>query len=189
MLILFSGNILILLTSKNYIGENGEIYKNVFLSSDPKMASIDRTAFITSHPVRAISNTSEDEMSLLGAESTVELINDNRKQSVVNLTTQANLNNIIDDCFFGDDALNCNVVLVHSPFSSDNDVDGFTMTNENGGCVMNKELLNEFHDRLEEMEEKVDSNDFKTIWDHVLDEASDLNDDICTDDIDESAVA
>lgn len=189
VLIVFACIILFLFTSKIYTGGNSEIYKNVFLSGDAKTASIDRTVLSTSHPVRAISNTSEDEMSLLGAESSVELINDNRKQSLVNMTTQASLNNIIDDCFFGDDALNCNVVLVHSPFSSDNDVDGFTMTNENGGCVMNKELLNKFHDRLEEMEEKVDSNDFKTIWDHVLDEASDLNDDICTDDIDESAVA
>lgn len=147
-----------------------------------------RTILGTSHPIQAISNTSEDEMSLLEASSTVNLaVGNNPKQSVVNMATQASLNNIIDDCFFGDDALNCNVVLVHSPFSSDNDVDGFTMNNENGDCVMNKELLNKFHDRLEEMEEKVDSTDFKTIWDHVLDEDN-LNDDMCTDDIDESVV-
>lgn len=125
-------------------------------------------------------------MSLLEAGSTVDLVDGNQKQSVVNMATQATLNNIIDDCFFGDDALNCNVVLVHSPFSSDNDVDGFTMNNENGDCVMNKELLNKFHDRLEEMEEKVDSSDFKTIWDHVL-EDDNMNDDL-TDDIDESVV-
>lgn len=136
---------------------------------------------------QTVSNTSEDELSLLDAGSTLDLVGGNRKQSVVNMTTQASLNNIIDDCFFGDDALNCNVVLVHSPFNSDNDVDGFNMGNENGQCIMNKELLNKFHDRLEEMEEKVDSTDFKTIWDHVLDEDN-LNDDMCTEDIDESVV-
>lgn len=138
------------------------------------------------HGVQATSNTSDDEMSLLDSGSNVDLGCD-RKQSVVNMAAQATLNNIIDDCFFGDDALNCNVVLVHSPFSNDNDVDNFTMNNANGDCVMNKELLNKFHDRLEEMEEKVDNTDFKTIWNHVLDEDN-LNDDICTDDIDESVV-
>lgn len=142
---------------------------------------------INSHTIQTITNPSEDEMSLLEAGSNVDLVDGNEKQSVVNMATQASLNNIIDDCFFGDDALNCNVVLVHSPFSSDNDVDAFTMNNDNGDCVMNKELLNKFHDRLEEMEEKVDSTDFKTIWDHVLDEDN-LNDDMCTDDIDESVV-
>lgn len=168
------------------LGGNGEIYKNVFLSGDTKTPPITPTLLSNVHTIQPTSNTSEDEMSLLEAGSTVDLV-DHRKQSVVNMTTQASLNTIIDDCFFGDDALNCNVVLVHSPFSSDNDVDGFTMNNENGDCVMNKELLNKFHDRLEEMEEKVDSTDFKTIWDHVLDEDN-LNDDICTDDIDESVV-
>lgn len=136
------------------------------------------------HTIPIAANTSEDEMNLLEASSAVDLV-DSRKSNV-NMTTQANLNNIIDDCFFGDDALNCNVVLVHSPFS-DNDVDGFTMNNENGDCVMHKEFLNKFHDRLEEMEEKVDHTDFKTIWDHVLDEDN-MNDDMCTDEIDESVV-
>ncbi|XP_031635665.1 uncharacterized protein LOC116348727 [Contarinia nasturtii] len=163
---------------------NGEIYKNVFLSGDAKMPQMN-----CARPAAAISNTSEDEMSLLEASSTVDLnlVDGNRKQSVVNMTTQSSLNNIIDDCFFGDDALNCNVVLVHSPFSSDNDVDGFTMNNDNGECVMNKELLSKFQESLEDMEEKVDSTDFKTIWEHVLDEDN-LNDDICTDEIDESVV-
>lgn len=66
---------------------------------------------------------------------------------------EVNVNNIIDNCFFVDDTLNCNVVL-HSPFSSDNDVDGFIMSNSiEGENTMNKELLNKFHDRLEEMEQ------------------------------------
>lgn len=138
-------------------------------------------------PIPTTSHVSEDEMTLLDSNSTVVDIVGNQKQSMVNINTQASLNTIIDDCFFGEDALNCNVVLVHSPFSSDNDVDGFTMNNENGDCVMNKELLNKFHDRLEEMEEKADSNEFKAMWNHVLDEDN-LNDDICSEDIDESVV-
>lgn len=152
-------------------GGNDEIYKNVFLSGDTNTPPM----MDTSHNIQINSNTSEDEMNLLDSGST----GDNRK-SLVNMTTQASLNNIIDDCFFGDDALNCNVVLVHSPFS-DNDVDGFAMNNENG------DFLNKFHDRLEEMEEKVDHTDFKTIWDHVLDDDN-LNDDMCTDEIDDSVV-
>lgn len=139
------------------------------------------------HTIPTTSHASEDELTLLDSNSTVVDLVGQQKQSVVNMAAQASLNTIIDDCFFGEDALNCNVVLVHSPFSDDNDVDGFAMNNENGDCVMSKELLNKFHDRLEEMEEKVDSNDFKTIWDHVLDEDN-LNDDICSDDIDESVV-
>lgn len=170
-LLLFHCHFYIIVILQN-TGENGEIYKNVFLSDD----TASRTILSTLHPIQAISHASEDEMSLLEAGNTVDLVDDNRKQS-----TQTSLNNIIDDCFFGDDALNCNVVLVHSPFSSDNDVDGFTMNNENG------ELLNKFHDRLEEMEEKDHSSDFKTIWDHVLDEDN-MNDDMCTDDIDENVV-
>ena len=58
-------------------------------------------------------------------------------------------NNIIDDCFFVDESLNCNVLA--SPFSSDNDVDGFLIANANNGDQTYKELLNKFHDRLEEM--------------------------------------
>lgn len=166
-------------------GETVDIYQNVFLSGDTKASLMTAPTMIVNnvHNIPTTSHVSEDEMTLLDTNSIVGA----QKQSVVNMTTQSNLNTIIDDCFFGEDALNCNVVLVHSPFSSDNDVDGFTMSNENGDCVMNKELLNKFHDRLEEMEEKVDSNDFKTIWDHVLDEDN-LNDDICSDDIDESVV-
>lgn len=85
-----------------------------------------------------------------------------------------NVNNIIDNCFFVDDTLNCNVVL-HSPFSSDNDVDGFIMSNSNEDSTMNKELLNKFHDRLEEMEEKIDSSEFKVFWNEMLDDDN-LND-------------
>lgn len=164
-------------------GGNGEIYKNVFLSGDSETPS---NMMANTHALQAINTPSEDEMSLLDGASTVELIDGSRKQSVVTMANQASLHNIIDDCFFGDDALNCNVVLVHSPFSDDNDVDGFSMNNENG--VMNKELLNKFHDRLEEMEEKVDSTDFKTIWDHVLDDDNLTDGDNLTDDIDESVV-
>lgn len=165
-----------------------DIYQNVFLGGDTNTTIIAAPAMIVNnvHTIPTTSHASEDEMTLLDANSSVDMVG-NQKQSVVNMAAQASLNTIIDDCFFGEDALNCNVVLVHSPFSDDNDVDGFTMNNENGSCVMNKELLNKFHDRLEEMEEKVDSNDFKTIWDHVLDEDN-LNDDICSDDIDESVV-
>lgn len=85
-----------------------------------------------------------------------------------------NVNNIIDNCFFVDDTLNCNVVL-HSPFSSDNEVDGFIMSNSNENTTMNKELLNKFHDRLEEMEEKNEDSEFKVFWNEVLDDDN-LND-------------
>lgn len=154
------------------------------MSGDTKIPQMSTKVMNSTRPAAGTSNTSEDEMSLLEANATVDmnLVDGNRKQSA-----QATLNNIIEDCFFGDDALNCNVVLVHSPFSSDNDVDGFAMNNENGECVMNKELLNKFQESLEDMEEKVDSTDFKNIWEHVLDEDN-LNDDLCTDEIDESVV-
>lgn len=86
-----------------------------------------------------------------------------------------NVNNIIDNCFFVDDTLNCNVVL-HSPFSSDNDVDGFIMSNSiEGENTMNKELLNKFHDRLEEMEQKIDNSDFKILWNQMLDDDDNEN--------------
>lgn len=89
---------------------------------------------------------------------------------------EVNVNNIIDNCFFADDTLNCNVVL-HSPFSSDTDVDGFILSNSNEGTTMNKELLNKFHDRLEEMEEKIENNEFKVFWNEMLDDENDVNDD------------
>lgn len=86
-----------------------------------------------------------------------------------------NVNNIIDNCFFVDDTLNCNVVL-HSPFSSDNDVDGFIMSHSiEGESTMNKELLNKFHDRLEEMEQKIDNSDFKILWNQMLDDDDNEN--------------
>lgn len=86
-----------------------------------------------------------------------------------------NVNSIIDNCFFVDDTLNCNVVL-HSPFSSDNDVDGFIMSNSiEGENTMNKELLNKFHDRLEEMEQKIDNSDFKILWNQMLDDDDNEN--------------
>lgn len=101
--------------------------------------------------------------------------NANYKMSCVNMTTQASLENIIENYFFTDENLNCNAVL-HSPFSSDNDADGFIMTNGDEKCTTNNELLNKFHDRLEEMEEKIDNTSFKAIWNHMLVEDDDLHD-------------
>lgn len=85
-----------------------------------------------------------------------------------NPTPSADYVNIIDNCFFVDDTLNCNVL--HSPFSSDNDVDGFIIANSNEGSASNKELLNKFHDRLEEMEEKIDNAEYKLYWNGESDE-------------------
>lgn len=82
--------------------------------------------------------------------------------------------NIIDGCFFVDDTLN---VGLNSPFSSDNDVDGFIMSNPNENTTMNNELLNKFHDRLEEMEEKLDNADFKLFWNEMSDDDN-IQDDI-----------
>lgn len=136
------------------------------------------------HSIQSIGQSSEDDDTILIEHrgcSGAQMYVTNQKAPNAN-GTQANLTTIIDDCFFGEDALNCNVGL-HSPFSSDNDVDGFTMTNGNNDCVMDKELLNKFHDRLEEIDEKIDNTDFKAIWNHMLDEEN-LNDDI--DDNDET---
>lgn len=84
-------------------------------------------------------------------------------------TSTADYVNIIDNCFFADDTLN----VLHSPFSSDNDVDGFIIGNSNGGNASNKELLNKFHDRLEEMEEKIDNSEYKLYWNGETDEEND----------------
>lgn len=70
--------------------------------------------------------------------------------------------NIIDNCFFAEDTMNCNGML-NSPFSSDNDVDGFIIANSNEGSTSNKELLNKFHDRLEEIE-KIENSEYKLYW-------------------------
>lgn len=99
---------------------------------------------------------------------------------------EVNVNNIIDNCFFADDTLNCNVVL-HSPFSSDTDVDGFILSNSNEGTTMNKELLNKFHDRLEEMEEKIENNEFKVFWNEMLDDENDVNDDNGHDELEDAS--
>lgn len=106
----------------------------------------------------------------------------NNGKSVENSENTANNNNnctddvqnIIDGCFFVDDTLN---VGLNSPFSSDNDVDGFIMSNASENTTMNKELLNKFHDRLEEMEEKIDNADFKLFWNEMSDDDN-INDDI-----------
>lgn len=96
-----------------------------------------------------------------------------QQKSTVNASGADDVN-IIDNCFF-DDALNCNMVL-HSPFSSDNDVDGFIMSHSiEGENTMNKELLNKFHDRLEEMEQKIDNSDFKILWNQMLDDDDNEN--------------
>lgn len=58
--------------------------------------------------------------------------------------------------------MNCNGML-NSPFSSDNDVDGFIIANSNEGSTSNKELLNKFHDRLEEIE-KIENSEYKLYW-------------------------
>lgn len=107
-------------------------------------------------------------------------------RTMAGTSDEVNVNNIIDNCFFVDDTLNCNVVL-HSPFSSDTDVDGFIMSNSNEGNTMNKELLNKFHDRLEEMEEKIDNNDFKVFWNEMLDDENDVNDEHAHDELEDAS--
>lgn len=112
-------------------------------------------------------------------------INSNQKQLAGgSANDDVTVNNIIDNCFFVDDTLNCNVVL-HSPFSSDTDVDGFILSNSNEEHTMNKELLNKFHDRLEEMEEKIDNNDFKVFWNEMLDDDNDEQDDNANEELDD----
>lgn len=179
----------------NVIDDRGsnEIYKNVFFSSNTKNCSATTTpncqftsntppmtpnSIIGLHQLKVVDKN--------GIEMQTEYDNGDQQKpaTTINLVNQANLNSIIDDCFFVEDALNCNVGL-HSPFSSDNDVDGFAMNDTNDDCGMNKELLNKFHDRLEEMDEKIDSTDLKAIWNHMLDEDN-LNDDIAADDNDEN---
>lgn len=163
----------------------GEIYKNVFLSSNHIKSG--NTNYVTTAPIAVSTLNGLHHIQVIGQSSeddeTILIESRDANQMLSNPKAQSSLNNIIDDCFFVDDALNCNVAL-NSPFSSDTDVDGFTMTNGTNDCVMNKELLNKFHDRLEEMDEKIDNADFKTIWNHMLDEDN-LNDDI--DDNEEAA--
>lgn len=174
----------------------GEIYKNVFLNSNHiksggnfiSNASIAGNPYAGLHHIQVIGgpNSEDDETILVESRSAVQMLNN---QKAISISAQSSLTNIIDDCFFVDDALNCNVAL-NSPFSDENDVDGFTMTNGDGDCVMNKELLNKFHDRLEEIDDKIDNADFKTIWNHMLDEEN-LNDDMdneeaATDSVEES---
>lgn len=178
-------------------GDN-EIYKNVFFNSNAKTYSTGPNANVqfesTTPPMTPNSMIGLHQMKVAGNKQEKNGMDiplgidagEQKPENSINMVNQANLNSIIDDCFFVDDALNCNVVL-NSPFSSDNDVDGFTMTDTNDDCAMNKELLNKFHDRLEEMEEKIDSTDLKAIWNHMLDEDN-LNDDIAVDDNDETIV-
>lgn len=172
----------------------GEIYKNVFLNSNHiKSGNFISNASITGNPYNGLHhiqviggpNSEDDETILIESHSAAAQMLNNQK--AINISTQSSLTNIIDDCFFVDDALNCNVAL-NSPFSDENDVDGHY--NGDGNCVMNKELLNKFHDRLEEIDDKIDNADFKTIWNHMLDEEN-LNDDMdneetATDSVEES---
>lgn len=134
------------------------IAANLANDGDENIAQIDQKSLIKLPPTSS------------SFQSTSQLC---QQKSTVAGAEDVNVNNIIDDCFFVDDTLNCNIVL-HSPFSSDNDVDGFIMSNSIEG--ENKELLNKFHDRLEEMEQKIDNSDFKVLWNQMLDDDN-LNDD------------
>lgn len=91
--------------------------------------------------------------------------------------TQPSLDHMIDDYFLVDDPLNCTAVL--SPF--DRDGDEFKMTvDEDNKAMINTDLLNKFHVRLEEMEEKTENPE---MWNYMLD------DDHLTDDVSANCTA
>lgn len=93
--------------------------------------------------------------------------------------TQPSLHHMIDDYFLVDDPLNCNAVL-NSPFSSDQHDDDFKMSADDDKTMINNDLLNKFHDRLEEMEEKTESTSLTEIWNYMLVDEDHLTDDVCT---------
>lgn len=90
--------------------------------------------------------------------------------------TQPSLDHMIDDYFLVDDPLNCNAVL--SPF--DRDGDEFKMNADEDKAMINTDLLNKFHVRLEEMEEKTENPE---MWNYMLD------DDHLTDDVSANCTA
>lgn len=94
-------------------------------------------------------------------------------------SAQPSLDHMIDDYFLVDDPLNCSAVL-SSPFSSDHHDDDFKLTADDDKAMINNDLLNKFHDRLEEMEEKTESTSLTEIWNYMLVDDDHLTDDVCT---------
>lgn len=93
-------------------------------------------------------------------------------------STQPSLEHMIDDYFLVDDPLNCNAVL-NSPFNSDRDGDDFKISSDGDKNMINNDLLNKFHDRLEEMEEKTENTSLTEIWNYMLVDDDHLTDDVC----------
>lgn len=156
--------------------QHNQLHQHI-IHSDPSIVSTDDTIIIaeldknTQYYATQIDTSAVSEAVSAAAillSSTDGLIGLQPQAVSSNPTATSTTDYIIDNCFFAEDALNCNVL--HSPFSSDNDVDGFIIANSNEGSTSNKELLNKFHDRLEEMEEKIDNSEYKLYWNGESDE-------------------